>query len=111
MILNGKRTNESKTKYSFINNCSCSYNSNGYSNEYKQITLDSNIPCEEDYGETQISLDKEFENFKNERIEDVGELIEHGNIYRFEFKKGKCVKLIHVVTGVQKIKIVLRFNM
>lgn len=69
-------------------------------NLYKQITLNGNIPCEEDYGETQTSLDKEFKNFKDSSIESVGELIEHGSIYRFEFKNGKCVKLIHVVTGV-----------
>lgn len=69
-------------------------------NTYKQITLDKSIKCEDEYSEDQTSLDNEFKNFKNSSIESIGELIEHGSIYRFEFKNGKCVKLIYVTTGV-----------
>ena len=71
-------------------------------NQYRTIILDSDcaVIIEDYFEDIETSLKKEFKDFKQKDIDDVGEIFAwSNNLYRFEFKNGKCIKVIRVLTA------------
>lgn len=64
---------------------------------YKQITVDKSTKVEADYSGAIVSASEEFENFKKSTPKNT---TNPSPIYNFEFKNGKCVKIIGLTSAI-----------
>lgn len=64
-------------------------------NDYRKITLNGEMICSSEYENKTVK--KEFDDFKNKQLDPNNT---HPNpVYEFEFKDGKCVKILKAETG------------
>ena len=67
-------------------------------NEYRKITVNSDLKCEDAYTEEVTTVKENFKDYKKVEPEDST----HPNndrTYTFEFKDGKCVKVVNTTTS------------
>lgn len=67
-------------------------------NDYRQIKVSENLIVVDDYTEEKTTVKKEFNNFKNSKK--AKNETNPSPAYKFEFKNGKCTKIIRATTTI-----------